>query len=183
MNQGGQLLPKLTEDLRLVAVPAGWSLPWFGYLIIMALLAAFLLPLYFALRKKSVAKAARAAEPDSDPARTALERLARLRQILGQQTPHQSALEASSILRDYAEDRFCIRAPYQTTREFLLHAEHTSSFPRDDSGSVQAILAACDRIKFAGSTASTATFEDFLDYLEQFIGQTRLRQVANPPHD
>ncbi len=177
MNEESELLPNLTEDLHLVAVPDGWSLPWWGYLVILAVLVAFCLPLYFALRKRTAKQLPPPPEPKPDPAQIALEHLARLRETAGVLSPRELSLEGSSLLRDYVEARFGIRAPFQTTSEFLRLAATTTNFPHHETGAIEDVLRCCDRIKFAAATTDSDTFGPLLDTLHAFI--TRTAGVCN----
>ena len=63
-------------------------------------------------------------------------------------------MAVSSILRAYLEGRFGLRAPEQTTEEFLAAAEAEPAFDREQQRTLRAFLAACDAVKFARARPS-----------------------------
>ena len=102
-------------------------------------------------------------------------RLARLRRIL-KMSPRQRALfefdglmrrnlpghgrfkdfhvELTMVIRRYLERRYGIRAPSQTTEEFLSAAKDSDVLPQPTVGRLGAFLEASDLIKFAGAQTS-----------------------------
>ena len=63
--------------------------------------------------------------------------------------PDRFYVTVSSILRRYLEGQFGLRAPEQTTEEFLAAAEAGTAFDREQQRTLRAFLAACDAVKFA----------------------------------
>jgi hypothetical protein len=59
--------------------------------------------------------------------------------------------EISSITRRYVERRFAVRAPEQTTEEFLAAAARTGPL-REHSALLSEFLGQCDLVKFARHT-------------------------------
>ncbi len=119
--------------------------PWFA----LALIPAALLALYAwrRHRRKTVASG----PPPKKAWETALQRLQTLDNA---DLPLAGKLEAfyvdlSAILRYYIEDRFFIRAPEQTTQEFLDAAVENEELTGDQRAFLAEFLRHCDRIKFA----------------------------------
>jgi hypothetical protein len=55
----------------------------------------------------------------------------------------------SSILRTYIEDRFGLRAPEQTTEEFMISLRESSTLPQQYQSLLETFLTHCDLVKFA----------------------------------
>jgi len=75
----------------------------------------------------------------------------------------------SGILRRYIENRFGLRAPEQTTEEFLAGLERDSGLPENFKPLLRAFLRHCDLVKFAefrpGQEESRQTFESCRDFI------------------
>lgn len=78
----------------------------------------------------------------------------------------------SDILRRYIEDRFSVRAPEQTTEEFLQAMTATSSFRPTDRTLLQDFLTHCDLIKFARLEPTVQEGRDRLQLCRRFIDET-----------
>ncbi len=59
-------------------------------------------------------------------------------------------VQLSSIVRDYLEGRFSLRAPELTTEEFLRVAQSSEQISSEHKVLLSRFLADCDRVKFAG---------------------------------
>lgn len=178
-------LPDLVEDLSLVNGPSAAGLHW-GWIVagIVAVLA-LLVPLYLAFRPRKPAVEAGAA-PKPDPAETALRRLGALKSALAGLTQREAAIELAAILRDYICGRFDIRAPYQTTGEFVRHLGPSRLFPSDQSQPVVDLLNTFDLVKFATVILQDDALQPWIVSIEEFVERTRHRQepAADPeaPH-
>lgn len=75
----------------------------------------------------------------------------------------------SGILRRYIENRFGLRAPEQTTEEFLAGLERDSGLPEDFKPLLRTFLRHCDLVKFAefrpGQEESLQTFESCRNFI------------------
>jgi len=78
----------------------------------------------------------------------------------------------SSILRAYLEGRFGLRAPEQTTEEFLAAAEAEPAFDREQRRTLRAFLAACDAVKFARARPSAEETARIIDTARGFVRAT-----------
>ena len=66
-------------------------------------------------------------------------------------------VELTHVVRRYIERRHGIRAPEQTTEEFLQEAVHSDAFPPATLERLRAFLTSADLIKFAGVRATEST--------------------------
>lgn len=145
--------------------------PWWYYglgaaaLGLLAALAAYL----WAARRKDAPSA------PPDPAWVVAER--RLNELASRQLPQAGKFEAyyvdlSAILRYYIEDRFGIRAPEQTTPEFLESASGSGRLTDAQQEALSRFLRHCDRVKFARYEPTLAEMEESFDVVTGFVRET-----------
>jgi hypothetical protein len=79
----------------------------------------------------------------------------------------------SNILRHYIEDRFRVRAPEQTTEEFLQALGQTDALPADDKRALGEFLESCDLVKFARHEPQTEHIQQTFDLVKVFIEKTK----------
>jgi hypothetical protein len=79
----------------------------------------------------------------------------------------------SNILRHYIEDRFRVRAPEQTTEEFLQELSQTDALPADDKSGLGEFLESCDLVKFARHEPQAEHIQKTFDLVKAFIEKTR----------
>lgn len=108
--------------------------------------------------------------------------LAALNQLQGQELIQQGHIEAfyvrlSTITRRYVELRFGLRAPEQTTEEFLTTVLHTGGLLRTHRDLLEAFLRHCDLVKFAQYRPTRSAMEDAFASAKIFITQTADTQV------
>ena len=104
-----------------------------------------------------------------------------LRQLHMQQLIEQGLIKEyyfalSTILRHYIEDRFGLRAPEQTTEEFLQITHENSIFASGQRTILKDFLKECDLVKFANYTASQIDAKRVHDVVVAFIEETRITQ-------
>ncbi len=112
--------------------------------------------------------------PPRPPELLAAEALARLRGRLPRSHDEVPAfvVEVSGVLRGYIEGRFALRAPEETTEEFLpLAAAHPALAGQRDV--LARFLQGCDLVKFARHRPAPATMADLLATAEGFVEATR----------
>lgn len=85
----------------------------------------------------------------------------------------QFVTELSEILRRYIERRFHIRAPEQTTEEFLEILTHQRTDINDKTEVLQRFLEFCDLVKFATLKVSDEDMQKGFDFLKDFIENTK----------
>ena len=78
----------------------------------------------------------------------------------------------SYILRWYIEHRFDLRAPEQTTEEFLIAAGQSPELDTAQTGYLQGFLEQCDYVKFAGYAPDPGEAIKTLNSAKEFIDAT-----------
>lgn len=171
--QAELVVPELVEDLELIAPPTEGGGYWIWVLAAVLAGLAVAVPLFLVFRRHDAIRTkASADQPRPDPAVLARERLAVLRSESPRLSPKRAAMELSMILRDYIIGRFEIRAPFQTTREFLDAVGQSAPFPSTQKDDTVELLQRLDRIKFAASNINESEFEDLISSVEQFVVST-----------
>jgi len=136
----------LAEGLRDIkgptAPPTGWEWLWWALAVMAlgALLAGLLI--FILTRRRQIA-----VPPTIPPHIRAMERLMAALGLIREPKPFVIAV--SDTLRTYLEERFELRAPEQTTQEFLHELQHTELLPPDQKASLGEFLMRCDLVKFA----------------------------------
>ena len=83
--------------------------------------------------------------------------------------------ELSGIVRAYLEDRFDLRAPEQTTEEFIRDAAETRSLNAEQKTLVGAFLEQSDLVKFARFHPGAEAMQDAFAAAEHLVQETKLR--------
>ena len=101
----------------------------------------------------------------------------RLRELDERQLPEAGKYEPyyvdlSAILRYYIEDRFHLRAPEQTTQEFLAASSTSGLFSGDHQQLLSELLKHSDRVKFAQYVPSVPQMEQSFASVLQFVDET-----------
>ena len=143
---------------------------WFRFAVGAAALSAFTALFLFIRRRPS----ATAQAPLLPPWEAAY---ARLRALDAQRLPaaglHEPYyVELSAILREYIENRFHLRAPEETTPEFLAEAAESGRLTQAHQQLLAHFLRHCDRVKFAQHIPSVAEMESGMVDVLQFIDET-----------
>jgi hypothetical protein len=84
--------------------------------------------------------------------------------------------EITQILRRYIENRFGIRAPEQTTEEFLDGLRSNITFPDKDKGLLKNFLMHCDLVKFAAHHPTTDDIQNTFNSCKEFISKTKITE-------
>lgn len=84
-------------------------------------------------------------------------------------------VELSSIVRNYLEGRYQVRAPELTTEEFLQEARRAAGLSTEHRDLLTAFLERCDRVKFAGYRPDAEESLATLHAARAFVEDTRLR--------
>ena len=142
-----------------------WAIPT----IILAALATALLVRAGLRRRRR-----RPAPPPPPPHAAALDALARLRERgwieAGAVEPF--FVEVSRIVRVYIEGRFGLRAPEQTTEEFLRAAGASAALAPEARALAAAFLEQCDLVKFARARPGAAEMRGALAAAERLVRET-----------
>lgn len=139
-------------------------------IIVLGSLAAAGLVLLLFLRKKKE-KAAPPPVPAHVKALAALEEL-KASDLLEKNLFKEYFSALSDILRRYIEDRFDLRAPEQTTEEFLNILRQDPQFTYEQREMLRGFLNECDMIKFAKQETSLQAAQDATEKTEAFIEAT-----------
>ena len=91
--------------------------------------------------------------------------MAELQRLLSRNLPGRGLykefyIELTMVVRRYIERTHGIRAPEQTTQEFLAAAAHQSTFTAEVLAQLRTFLESADLVKFAGQEATTAMTDD-----------------------
>ena len=91
--------------------------------------------------------------------------MAELQRLLGRNLPGRGLykefyIELTMVVRRYIERTHGIRAPEQTTQEFLAAAAHQPTFTPEVIAQLRTFLESADLVKFAGQEATTAMTDD-----------------------
>ncbi|WP_089936088.1 BatD family protein [Candidatus Entotheonella palauensis] len=104
----------------------------------------------------------------------ALEALQRLQRdnLMEHQAIEPFYVRLSSILRQYIEWRFQLRAPEQTTEEFLADALASGGLIATHRDLLSSFLHQCDLVKFARHQPDRSDMQNAFDHAKVFIEQT-----------
>ncbi len=138
-------------------------------IILLVVAAIFLLVRY--LRRRAL-KPPPPPVPAHELARSALDKLlaANLLQRGEIKLFHQ---RVSDILRNYIEKRFALRAPEQTTEEFLYELGHANALRAEHKGLLHDFLTHCDLVKFAEHIPAEQDSLQTVELCRLFIEQTQ----------
>ena len=151
--QVDSILPTEGEEFRPAKGLVRWPRPPLTRLFLMVfvtLLLALLIALAihgWRIRQRK----ALAPPPPTPPHEVALAALRELEQrtVFEQADPEQFFVALSAIVRTYLEGRFALRAPEQTTEEFMRSAASSTVLRLEHQQLVEAFLVECDLVKFA----------------------------------
>jgi hypothetical protein len=109
-------------------------------------------------------------------ARIELERL--LAEGLAQRDVKLFYVELTGLVRRYIERTTGIRAPEQTTEEFLREIAGRQTFPPDETRRLRQFLESADLVKFAAHQPRTEDVDQSVQRAMRFIGLERLEVAA-----
>ena len=101
----------------------------------------------------------------------ALEHL-QLQDLIGQERIEEFYVRVSTILRRYVELRFGLRAPEQTTEEFLISTLATGGLIAAHCDLLEAFLQHCDLVKFARHRPLPSAMEETFESAKTFVEHT-----------
>ena len=164
-------------DIEDIKDPLTAPLPW-GWIAAGAAALALLAWWLWSRRKKPTS--VEAGEPPPAPYEVALQRLDRLLRsdLLERAAWKEFYLELTALLRSYIEGQFGMRAPEQTTEEFLAELRRGLAFNPQQRDLLRRILQHGDMVKFAELKPSQDETIHTADLCRQFIEETRPRPAA-----
>ena len=175
------LLPPDTDQVAIKDIKPPYSLPLnkvqlfllAGLALVLAVLVLF--AFYFWTKKHGKKISPEIKPGPAEIARQELERLL-AENLLAKGEIKLFHLRISDILRRYIENRFGVRAPEQTTEEFLIKLSQAGSADNILLGSHEALLAdflsQCDLVKFAKHEPSIIECEKTMKICREFIEKT-----------
>ncbi|MBI3270216.1 MAG: hypothetical protein HYZ53_14495 [Planctomycetes bacterium] len=90
-------------------------------------------------------------------------------------------VELTGIVRRYLEQKTGLRAPKETTEEFLRDLGRMESFPDADRGRLRAFLESADLVKFAAASPGKAEVEASFGRAKALVGlENPKSQIPNP---
>ena len=170
-------LPELREVGDPIRAPLRWWRPALAGAAALAVAAAVAAAIRW--RRRVAASRPVPVEPPGVAALRALDELERDQAYKAD--PDRFYVTVSSILRVYLEGRFGLRAPEQTTEEFLAAAEAEAAFDRDQQRTLRAFLAACDAVKFARARPSAEETTRIIGTARGFVLATAEAAEASAP--
>ena len=78
-------------------------------------------------------------------------------------------LRLTGIVRQYVEDTTGIRAPEQTTEEFLRDMRSSAAFSPDRAGRLAEFLEAADLVKYAGQHPDKSQLDQAITRAHEFV--------------
>ncbi len=159
----------IIEDLRLAPMPGWWEDPWAWVATAAGLIVMGWLWRRWRRGRPLPLKALKPTPPGPPAHIEALRRLGELRARHAGLTAYEVALECSDILRRFVEGRFASPIRYQTTREFLGHAQANPDIGLAGRIELGGFLEFFDEIKFAEQTAAPERTARAIDEAEGFV--------------
>lgn len=162
---------RFEENAGPAQLPSPWLQPWLWWTAGGVGIAVLVLAAGFLLLRRLQRPALAPARP---PWEIAFERL---RELDAQKHPENGEfqifyIELSNILRTYIEDRFEIRAPEQTTPEFLSEAARSGALTEAHQRRLGRFLRHSDRVKFAQYEPTVDEMEQSFTLVLKFIDET-----------
>lgn len=154
-------------DIRGIRGPVEIPTYWWIAALAVAVLAGALIWWWLKKRKKAAPVAPRIIIP---PHRKARERLRAATELISD--PYAFCSLVSDVLRIYLEERFHLKAPEQTTEEFLADIRNTGTLDEQQQELMQDFLNRCDLVKFARAEPTEKELRGLLDAAELIIEQT-----------
>lgn len=170
------LIAETNQVLAGIKPPVRWKrpLPWqLAWMIPLGLLVVALAA--YALRRLlRRVKAPAPPPPPIPPHERALRELAELlaRQWIEQRNVEPFYVALSGIVRRYIEDRFHLRAPEQTTEEFIRAAANSAALSYDHRQLTTSFLEQCDLVKFARHQPGEADMRAAHDAAGRLVRET-----------
>jgi hypothetical protein len=154
--------------------------PWLTWISGGAIAIALLGLLWYVQHRVRIRAALRAKSPPPPHVR-ALERLGRLR--AGQPASAEEIdafhVEASSLVREYIDERFDVQAPEMTTEQFLASPMTQRALEDAHCILLADFLNQCDRVKFGRHVPAKEDRERLLDSAQRFIEETRAEEALS----
>ena len=160
-----------SPDLRDITEPFDIPVPWWWWAALGVSLAATLAGLAWWWRRRKAAMSAPSPVPAHEAALAALDALL-AEDLLADGRYRLFFWRLSDIVRRYVEERFGLRAPEQTTEEFLAAMADAPVIRKAHQTLLRDFLYQADMVKFARLLPTETEAGAAVDAARQFIGQT-----------
>jgi hypothetical protein len=146
-------------------VPRAWSMLWLAFSGLAVLLGLLVVVVVRRRKRRETAPRRQTAEEIAHAA---------LALLLAENLPGRGFfkefyLRLTGIVRQYVEDTTGIRAPEQTTEEFLRDMRSRAAFPPERSVRLAEFLEAADLVKYAGQQPEAAQVEQAIARAHEFV--------------
>lgn len=170
---GAEPDPGAIHDIKgAVEVPVKRGLPeWIPVVITVFAVAAFLLVAMWLIRRRARAEAEAAYVPAHVWAMLQLDRLAD-DDLVARKEVHAFYYRLSDIVRRYIERRYGLRAPEQTTEEFLREMQRSRFLTVGHKELLAGFLRAADMVKFALHEPEPDDCQEAFDSASRFVKET-----------
>jgi hypothetical protein len=163
----------LVENLELLDPPS--DLPWVWLVAALLVLAVVGVLFWRRLRQKPETKGVSPATAE-DAVATALEALRRIRPMIAPERSREFAIEVTSVLRQFLEQRFGLLAPQRATEEFLRESAEAPDLDARLRDLLGNFLRTCDVLKFGRAEGEKAELEAMHDAAVRFVEASRPRR-------
>jgi hypothetical protein len=158
-------LANLEPMLPPQAVPQNFSIGWLVALVLAGLVAVLVVTALLRRKRRPVTVRKQTAEEIAQ---------ASLARLLGENLPGRGLvkefyLRLTGIVRQYVEDTTGIRAPEQTTEEFLRDMRSHAAFPPERSFRLAEFLEAADLVKYAGQQPGAGQVDQAIARAYEFV--------------
>lgn len=176
------LLPEDLKDVTLNKIKPPVPLPrsrtiwlWAGMIGAALILSMVVVMILIKRRKRTRGEDSGPSLPAHELAYDALDRLIK-EDLINQGEIKIFYQRISGIVRQYIENRFRLRAPEQTTEEFLAGMETARDFPKEYQTLLKSFLKHCDLVKFAEYQPGPDDIQKTFDSCRAFIEGTAERE-------
>jgi hypothetical protein len=172
------MLNEKIKNLRDIAGPVDWPARFpgwiLGLLVVIILATVIALLIYRLLNKPRTILQQAPPVPADVIARRALKALQR-KGLIEQEQAEPFYVELSDIVRQYLENRFELRAPEQTTEEFIRDVSHAKTLTHEQQRRVCDFLEQSDLVKFARHQPDQTTMQQAFDSADRLVEETKPR--------
>lgn len=160
-----------SADLLDIAAPVDMPAPWWWWALLVLLLAVAVGAAWWLWKRRREKLTAPRVVPPHEIALSALDALLS-DSLLASGAVEMFYLRLSDIVRHYIEDQFSLRAPEQTTEEFLAAMSRGPQIRRDHQSLLRDFLQRADMVKFARFVPDADETGGAVEAARLFIEQT-----------
>ncbi|MCX7826860.1 MAG: hypothetical protein N2689_15075 [Verrucomicrobiae bacterium] len=167
-----------TNDIRDIKPDVAIPLPWWVWAAAAAVLLIVVAAGVWLVQRKRRQDAQRVFVPRKNAVEEARERLEAARRLMLAGEVEAFYVEVSDAVRHYIERQFRLRAPEQTTEEFLQDMARAQRLRPSHKELLAEFLTQCDLVKFARFRPGPAAMENALGAATRFVDETVPQEPA-----